>query len=303
MILPVFSPPGPGLWELEATHFPKPMPTFGLDRLIRGFKLGFAEGAEKYGLLISHFEIEIVNGFWYQQLVPFGATKGRTHPPPKTILWLVTRLHPAMRRRIRSSREAFSEKRWREDLAAWDNVDKPAAIAKHGRLLRVDPRSLDEPALLDHLHACEAHIEDMTYLHQKYTVASFAPIGEFLVHTSEWTGKEPGELLDIMRGSSKVSLGISTQELETLTTAIVNDEHAQKTLMSSGDAQHTLDSLRSADGPVGKPARAFVDLLQHRALSYNLGERAAGEMPEMLVRAIRSAVAGRFEPSNTPSSM
>ena len=113
MEMPPFVAPGPGPWEIESAHFPRPFPKFGLDGLIRGFKKGFAEGTASYGVLLSHFEIEIVNGFWYQQPAAFGAPKGAKGPPPTPILWLLTRLHPGMRRRISASRRRSRSKRWR----------------------------------------------------------------------------------------------------------------------------------------------------------------------------------------------
>jgi rifampicin phosphotransferase len=295
MDMPVFTAPGPGPWEIETAHFPRPFPKFGLDGIIRAFKKGFAEGTANYGILLSHFEVEIVNGFWYQQPAAFGAPKGAAGPPPNPILWLLTRLHPGMRKRIRAGGDAFSGKRWRQDLDAWDIVDKPAAMARHQELLAKDPAKMSDGELVAHLRECEAHVEAMVYLHHKYTIASAAPTGDLIAQTTAWTGKEVGEVLGLLRGSSRISLGFSADELQAVAEAIRADPVA-KTLLESGDqARGTLDSLLAHEGPVADATKSFVDIVKHRALSYEIGECAAGELPGTLVKGIRAAVDGRFE--------
>lgn len=295
MTMPTFEAPGPGAWELEIAHFPKPFPKFGLDGLQRSFTRGFQEGTARYGLLLSHMELRLVNGFFYQQPAPFGAPAGAKGPPPKPILWLLTRLHPGMRARIRACKEAFASRRWRRDLEEWDSVDKPAALAAHRALLAVDPSSLDDAALAAHLRACDAHIEAMVYLHHKYTIPCCVPVGDFLAQTAGWTGKDAGEILGLLRGSSKISLGFSADELATLAAAVNADPRAAAILAGGDAARGTLDALLAVEGPVGASTRAFVELVEHRALGYAIADRTCGEQPAMLVKAIRAAVAGKFD--------
>lgn len=295
MEMPTFEAPGPGPWELEGAHFPRPFPKFGLEGVIRGFTKGFAEGTARYGILLSHFEIRIVNGFWYQQPAAFGAPPGAKGPPPKPILWLLTRLHPGMRKRIKTSGEAFANKRWRSDLEEWDTIDKPGALSKHEALLAVEPSTLDDAKLVLHLRACERHLEEMLYLHHKYTVPCCVPIGDFLAHVSDWTGRDAGEVLGLLRGSSKISLGFSNTELEALASAIRDDEGGRALLAGGDGARGTLDALRSHAGAIGVTARTFLDRVEHRAVTYDVGERSSGEMPEMLVGAIRAVVDGKFD--------
>lgn len=283
--------PGPGPWEVESAHFPKPFPRFGRERFVERFKEGFAEGTARYGLLLSHFEIAFVNGFWYQQPAAFGAPKGAKGPPPPPILWLLTRLHPAMRARIKTSERAFGGRLWREDLATWDSTDKPRATARHLELLAVDPGSLDDAALLAHLDECEDHVANMIRLHHRYTIPCIAPTGDFLYQAAEWTGRTPGEILQALRGSSEVSLGFSAAELSDLAAAIGRDEGARG-LLDGRDAGEILDALRARAGDVGAATTKLCDVVWHRAVSYSIGDKATGEMPDIIVGAIRAAVAG-----------
>ena len=49
--------------------------------------------------------------------------------------------------RVCTCAEAFASKRWHEDLARWDTVDKPRALARHAELLAVPVEQLDDAAL------------------------------------------------------------------------------------------------------------------------------------------------------------
>jgi pyruvate,water dikinase len=283
--------PGPGPWELEGAHFPRPMAHFGRARVAENFEKGFAAGTARYGLLLSHFSIGFVNSFWYQQPAAFGAPKGAKGPPPAPVLWLLTRLHPGMRARIRTGADAFERRFWREDLKTWDTVDKPRATARHRELVAVDPSSLDDAALVSHLGECERHIGDMIQLHHRYTVPCIVPTGDLLAHTSEWTGRTPGEILQVLRGSTPASLGFSVAELEELAAAIGRDPGA-RALLDGRDAGAVLQSLRDHEGDVGDAARKLFDIVWHRAVGYDVGEKSTGEMPEVVLGAIRSAVTG-----------
>lgn len=286
-----FEAPGPGPWEIDATHFPRPASRFGHDAVEAGFAKGFAYSCARYGLLLDRLQPGVVNGFLYNQPVPFGAPPGATKPPPKLVLQLLTRLVPKMRRRIADSHAAITQKRWREDLKRWDDEVKPRSIREHLALQNVDPRSLDDAALADHLRACSARMAKMVEQHHVFTITCSLPVGDFLVHASAWTGKTPGEVLQALRGSSPISNGVAVDELDALAKALRADEGA-RALLDGADPRATLDALVTAPGEVGAAARAYVAMVGHRCLGYDVSSRYALEMPEVLVRAIRAAMAG-----------
>ena len=89
-----FEAPGKGPWELDSTHFTRPIARFSSDAIIEAFPRGFAEGTARYGLLLDHLQPALANGFLYMQPVGYLAPPGATGPPPAPVLWLLTRLHP-----------------------------------------------------------------------------------------------------------------------------------------------------------------------------------------------------------------
>lgn len=283
--------PGPGVWEAEAAHFSRPVPRFGRAQLVEGFALGFQESTARYGLLLERFQPAIVNDFFYMKAVAFGAPPAAKGPPPKAVLWLLTRLHPKLRARIAQTKRAFDEKLWRADLERWDTVDKPAAMARHGELLAIDPAGLDEAALAEYARACAAHIGAMVVLHHRYTITCMLPVGDLLAYAADWTGESPGVLLQLLRGSTPVSRGILASELEGLASAIRGAPEARAILAGRNPAS-VIEALSREPGAVGEAARAFFEGVRYRALSYEVVGKLAGEMPDLLVGAVRAAVDG-----------
>ncbi|WP_433931683.1 PEP-utilizing enzyme [Sorangium cellulosum] len=287
-----FEAPGPGPWEVERAHFMRPITRFAADPFTRGMPRGFAEGSERYGLLMSHFKPAVVNGFMYSQPVIHGAPEGASGPPPKPLLWLLLRLHPRMRARIRQSRRVFEQKLWREDLDRWDRVDRPRATEKNLAVQAIDPAPLDAEALIAHLRRAQAHMEDMTFLHHRYNFAAVLPIGDYLAHVTEWTGAGPGEALALLQGTTPLAKGVATEELGVLARALRASEAGREALARRGDPQAVLDALAATEGDVGPATRAYLDLVRFRTTGYDVSDKTGGELPDTLVRAIRAAVEG-----------
>src|SRR5262249_29421247 len=95
--------------------------------------------------------------------------------------------------------------------------------------------------------------------------------------------------LGLMRGASPVSAGAS-DELEQLIAAIKADPEAQALLASDDDPGATLEALRSREGETGAAMSAYPDLVGNRPLDgFDISEPSALELPEQLLRAIRTA--------------
>lgn len=282
--------PGPGPWELETTHASRPWSMFVQEGFLEGFARGFQQGTARYGLMLSHIHPAFVNGFMYGQPRPFGAPPGAS-PPPKPVLWALTRLHPKIRARLKEGAAAFAEKRWRHDLETWDTVDKPQAIEKHLAIQAVDLASLEDAELAAHLERCHDHARESVALHHKYTIPAVLVTGDFLAGVLEWTGLSGGPVLNLLRGSSKISHGFGADELEKAGTAIAATGSAREALARTGDPSETLEALQ-ADPEAGRAVAAYLDAVRFRGIGYDVGDPSAGEMPDMLVNTLRAASDG-----------
>jgi len=266
------TPPGPGTWTIDAVHFPRPVTRYWAEVHPGAFRRGFSEFTRYYGMLIDTLQYAYLDGFAYMSMVP---------APESDI--------PA---RFQRAEEVFDRKVWREQLREWDETFKPAAIHKHLELQAVDPDLLSDAELAEYLTRCRDHHGEMIYQHMRFTAAPSVPTGDFLAHVGDWTGLPASELLGLLRGAAPVSAGAS-EELERLRAAVAQDPTARQLLDSDANPGRVLAALGASDGAVGAAASDYLELVGYRLLDgFDISGRYALELPDVLLRAIRVALAG-----------
>ena len=267
-----FEPPGPGFYELDPVHFPRPVTRYWAEMHPPAFARGTADFASFYGMVIGGLGMEYVNGMAYKFVVPAPEAE--------------------IPQRFQRAEEVLAGKLWREQLREWDETYKPAAIAKHRELQSIDPDALTDEELVAYIARCREHHTAMISQHMRFTASAVIPTGDFLAHVGDWTGLPTAELLGLMRGASPVSAGASEQ-LETLIVAIGQDPAAQDLLASEDDPGQVIAALRSLAGPAGDAVNAYLDLVGNRLLDgFDISEPSALELPDVLLRSIRTAAAG-----------
>jgi rifampicin phosphotransferase len=262
-------PPGPGPWEQDPVHFPRPMTRYFQETHPPSFWKGTNDFARFYGMLIDGLRIGYVKGFGYNQVLP---------APDAEIP-----------QRFQRAEQVFARKLWREQLRDWDENRKPAAIAIHRELQAVDPDALFDAELVAYLTRCRDHHSAMIAQHMGFTAGAVLPTGDFLAHVGDWTGLPPSELVGLMRGSAEVSAG-GSDEMDRLKKAFAENPSARKIL---DDPTETLARLRSLGGDAGAAVSGYLDLVGNRLIDgFDIAEPTALEMPDALLRAIRIAVSG-----------
>jgi pyruvate,water dikinase len=270
-----FEPPSPGSWELDATHHPRPVARFITEppaTYEEPFARGFIESLRRYGTLVLYPEYRFINGFAYICVRP---------APEEEIP-----------QRFENAARAFETKLWREDVRRWDEELKPASIRAHLTLQRIDPKTLDHVALLRHLADCYTHLKRMFEQQYLHVAPALIPTGDFVAQASELSGASPAELLVLTRGSAPVSAG-SEDGLDRLAVAIRDDREADQILASPDEPADVLAALRTRAGAVGDAARAYLEMIECRLVDgFEIGCPCGFELPEVIVKAMRSAVTG-----------
>lgn len=270
-----FEPPGPGTWTRDNIHFPRLATRYWAELHPQAFKRGTNDFARFYGMLIDGLQSAYINGFAYNQVMPAPEAE--------------------IPERLQRAQEAMERKAWREQLRDWDENRKPAAIKAHREIQGVDPDALADEELSRYLARCRDHHGAMITQHMRFTASATVPIGDFVMHVSEWTGLSHAELLDLMRGSAQVSAG-GSEELERMIEVMRRDPKALELLQSSDDPAKALDQLRSLPGETGAAVAEYLDLVGHRLLDgFDICEPTALEMPDALLRSMRAAVTGEHE--------
>ena len=277
-----FDPPGPGTWEQDPVHFPRPATRYWAEMHPEPFRRGVAEFTRYYGMLLDTMEMAYVNGIAYRKLVLVGDDQ--------------------VPERFQRADEVWERKLWRDQLREWDEVAKPAAIKIHRELQAVDPEGLSDADMVTYLTKCRDHHSRMIYQHMRFTGAAMICVGDLLAHLGDWTGVPPAEVLSMMQGAAPVSAGASTQ-LEGLLAAFAGDADARQILESEGDPAEVLDQLRALDNDVGQRLGEYLDLVGYRLLDgFDISGRYALELPDALLRAIRLSVAGRDDSASDVDS-
>jgi rifampicin phosphotransferase len=267
-----YEPPGPGSWGLDPVHFPRPATRYWVEMHPEPFRRGTSEFMAYYGMLLGALETQYVNGFSYHTMRP---------APEEEIP-----------QRFARAEEVWERKVWRDQLREWDETFKPAALKTHRELQSVDADALSDDELVAYLTRCREHHSQMIYQHMRFTGSAMLPVGDLLAHLGAWTTVAPSDALAMLRGAAPVSAGASG-ELEQLIAAIKNDTAARALLNSDDDPGKTLEELRGFGGDVGPAMSAYLDLVGNRLLDgFDISGRYALELPDALLRSIRSSVDG-----------
>jgi len=276
-----YTPPGPGSWILDAAHCERPHSRYVTDFFGDLYTRGFREGFARYGILLDTIELQFVDGFAYQRIAPLGAPPGATGPPPRPVFWLLTRLHPALRRRIREAGKVFAEKRWRADVDHFFDEQRPRWRKRLAEFAADKPGALSDDQLVDHLARAKTLIAEVMYDHFSAGPVGFIPVGDFALACTDWTGCDAREAIDALTGASPHSLDaleIFQRLAEAIRTAGVSLE---------GDPSEVLDKLRSAEGEVGVAAQVWLDEVGERIFTgHDVAELRVVERPKVMLDAL-----------------
>jgi phosphohistidine swiveling domain-containing protein len=266
-----FEAPGPGSWEQDPVHFPRPLTRYFQETHPPAFKQGTNDFARFYGMLIDGLQMAYVNGFGYNQVLPAPEAE--------------------IPERFARAGEVYAHKLWREQLRDWDEQHKPSAIATHRELQAVDPDALSDTALVAYLRRCRDHHAAMIAQHMRFTAGAVLPTGDFLAHVGGWTGLTHAELLGLLRGSAEVSSG-GSDEMERLKRAFAQNAGARVVLDSGDEPAQVIARLRSLAGEAGAAVTGYLELVGNRLIDgFDIAEPTALELPDALLRSIRIAVA------------
>jgi pyruvate,water dikinase len=264
------TPPGPGPWELDPVHFPRPVTGYWAEMHPEPFANGFGDFMAFYGIPLAKRLTAYPSGFCYSQMVPVAPEE--------------------FPNRVARSAEVFEQKGWRAQATQWQEVRKPASIRQHREIQAIDPDALSDAELVAYLRRCREHHAVMIRQHMAFTGTAVIPPGDFLVQTMGWTGLPIVKLLGLMRGASTISGGDSPQHAA-LVAAYRADPAARAALDSGDEPGALLEKLRREDTPTGRALNDYLDFAGCRLLDgFDISGRYALEMPDVLLRSIKTAI-------------
>jgi len=282
--------PDVGAWGLEMLHWMDPTSAYMAELYPQTMPAGMRLGSVRYGVLLESLDMAVVNSFLYVRARGVGAPASATSTPPRWAFWVMSRLHPQIRRRVATAKKVFTNKIWRDDARRWREIERPETLREGERLQAVNPELLTTPALKEHLQQCDAFVRRTIIVHHDLVFCVVIPLMDFVDHVQQWTGATLEEIFPVFQGASPQSSD-ATGELAAIQAAA--DDSARQQLDQSIPADELLEVIRSGGAPFARAVDYYLERVGYRLLNgYDVSHKYALEAPEVLLDAIRRAVDG-----------
>ncbi len=275
-----WSPPGPGQWSLDRSHYPGGTTPISQWLIETGMESGFRRVFGELGAPVAAISGRFVHGFMYTRTVPLiGANRSATKLPPAWLLKVVSRAHPEFRRRTRLAAKVLADPPGPAVVRRWNDELKPSITRRNREFAAVDLPTLSDADLASHCRSLLDHLHSMADLHFWLHGYDLGPVARYIAFTIA-QGIPTSEAVTALSGASPSTMRPRVQ-LSAIRQAI-------------GDARpSTLAELRAVSSSVG----ALVDeyLFEHGATlvtGYDLYGLTLSELPETLFESIMSAPAG-----------
>jgi pyruvate,water dikinase len=156
---------------------------------------------QRYGVLARTLDVAFVHGHLYITPVPLAGPRDPGRTPPRALVWMLSRLHPAFRRRNRAARHALEERPWRAVTEHWFAIEREQWWQRNTDLEAIDPSSLDGPQLADHLRSCRQHVIAGYLRHFELHGDDLLPVGLLIARCQQW-GISPALATGALAGAS-----------------------------------------------------------------------------------------------------
>ncbi len=268
--------PGPGSWQLDQSHYEPDCARLAQRAIEHGMTEGTAQGFARIGAPLTGLDARFVNGNFYYRMIPLVGGGLDLPDPPAPLIWLLTRVHPAFRRRAKRAAAALDNRVWNDELAEWNETHKPYLIEASNRLAAVEPASLDDHELANHLREAIDLVNHGAVLHFRLHISDLGPIGLLLAEAREW-GLDRVEVMATLAGSSPATSAPVVALGEISEAAAGHGPFA------------TLDDVRAASPRAAELLDRFLDRFGWRLTTgYDLQELTLRELPELILNAINA---------------
>jgi phosphohistidine swiveling domain-containing protein len=296
--IPIEVPPGD--WTRDAFHEPVPVTPFGWVILSEQVLMVLPTVFAEFGVLIDRPEAASIGGWMYNRVVPLGAPppgrrRGGSRPsaPPRWLLAVLMRLHPAIRRRTLAARKAIASDLPATVIRRWTEEWRPEHQEDIRRALALDLASLSDQALatqLDHRLEVVAHPA-----HAMVAVAWWIVMYELGDVCQELLGWDTARMLNLLEGMSTTSTEPARQLAHLA--QLARSKPAIRELLVRVD-ETTPARLAEVDAEFARAFWDYVEANGHRAVRYDVIDPTLAEVPHLLLRLVADQLELEFSPDD-----
>jgi phosphohistidine swiveling domain-containing protein len=276
---PEFTPPGPGQWALDRSHYPGGATPISQWLLREGFSNGFRRVFAEVGLPADTIACEFVHGFMYTRLQPLiGANRKPRRPPPAAILKALTRLHPEFRARNKTAIAALRDRPSNDVLRRWEEELRPQLRQSNVDFQNFDVAAANNVELQSHITELLEQLRSSFELHFWLHGHDLGPVAR-LLHTCRRWGLEPDLVVPALAGASPTTAEPTKMLVE-----------LRGLLDASREPIATLDEFQASSPDADALVRSYLRERGYLlATGYDLDNRTLIEMPRVVFNSIRSA--------------
>ncbi len=282
----------PGYWERDDFHEPVPTSPFGrilpFEQIVKVFPAAFAE----FGILVDRVEVAVIGGWLYVHVIPVGAPpagRGRPGPPPRWLMRFLMKVHPAIRRRIGSARQAIASDLPATVIRRWTDEWRPLHQEEANRVLGIDLGLLSDEDLAAQL---DRRIELVGHpAHLMVGLAFWIVVYELAEVCRELLGWDTAKTLSLLEGLSTTSTEPARQLADLA--RLARSKPAVSELLTRVD-ESTPGRLAEVDPEFGRAFSDYVAANGHRSLNYDIIEPTLAEMQHLLLRLVADQMERQF---------
>ena len=287
--IPLPVEPPPGYWQHDASHFPQAV--YPMSRLLMDpIKAAITTWVEAFGYLMDGLELMEIGGWLYQRMVPLGGKEGPALPG--WAMWLMVRLMPMARARIRRSVEAVRSDRPGHYIERWYLEWQPELAARIAELRDVDLPPRSDAELTAHTDATLDLLARGIEVHAYAHGALACVLYEASTTCRELLCWEDDKVLELVNGTSFKSTEPARKIHQLVLKA--REQPALEDLLERID-EGTMARIAEA-------APAFAEELQEYLKKYGcrilteLAEPTLAEMPNLVLAQIRGQIESGYDP-------
>jgi len=279
-----------GFWERDPSHYPQP-----LSPLFRSFYIPIVNDALKAlfkeaGLLIENLEHREIGGWVYLRKVPLG---GKDRPPPPTwLMWLVVRIIPPFRSRIKDCVEAIRSDKFGRYIQEWYEHWRPTLKTRLTELKAINLGGLSDAELKNHVSSLVELFRDSMLKHQLIAGTLAIVLADLAFTCRTLLGWDDRKVLDLTSGLSESSTEASRRLLELV--QLAKQKSAVLNLLES-EGEIKYQALLNTDPEFAAAMTRFQSDFGVRSQGYEVMDPTAAEMPESTLHLVKQQIVRGYD--------
>ena len=272
-------------WEKDAAHYPELFTPYGWSLFGPTVAAAGLPMADNFGLMIDGLEQVSIGGEIYvRPIPPFGSPEPGP-APPAALVGLVARVHPKLRRRMKAAQRALESGLPERTLASWEQRWRGEFEQQTEALLAEDLATLDDAALVDHLHRARALLERGHYVHFQLLMPYTLAVHDLVMACEQLLGWDAARALQLLAGYSPASVA-GMRDLAAIRARVAADAASLEALRAA--PADPVAALRPVAPDVADELSAWLHAHGWRTTNYDPGSAAIIERPGVVTRLLLS---------------